>query len=71
MTEQQFIASPCVVQRLDVLTRDNKQVDRSLRIHVAENDRVRVRVNNVGGDFARDDATKDTVLLGHALPEKK
>jgi len=65
MSERAFVRLPCVVERLDVIARDDEGVDGRLRIHVAEGDAQIVFVKKLRGDFARDNTTEDAALRIH------
>lgn len=65
MAEQRLVRLRGVVEGFDVRARDDEDVRRSLRVDVAEGDGPPVFVDERGGNLARDDLAKETVLFRH------
>jgi hypothetical protein len=65
MAEQSFVPLRRVVERFDVLARDDKHVNRRLRINIFEGDAALVAVNHYGRDLAFGDFTEDAGGCGH------
>ena len=61
MAEQRFIFLRGVVERIQMVARDDQDVNGRLRIGITKGEAAFVLVNDIGWSLARDDAAKETV----------
>jgi hypothetical protein len=71
MAERRFVAPRSVVERLQMLARDDERMDGRLWVDVAKRHRAIILIDYVGGNLARDNLTKDAIWFSHKLNDRQ
>jgi hypothetical protein len=69
MPDQGFIGIAGSIERIDMISRDYKNVRWRLRVKVVERNALFVLVNSVGRNFTRNDLAENAILRAHQFDQ--